>query len=56
MIDAGFEATPDSNPEEFRAVLAADVTLRTPVVKALGLKIDWGAEFRFTPLSYVPLA
>src|ERR1044072_1063925 len=40
MTDAGFEATPESSPEEFRAVLAADVALWTPVVKALGLKID----------------
>jgi tripartite-type tricarboxylate transporter receptor subunit TctC len=40
MTDAGFEATPESDPEEFRAVLAADVALWTPVVKALGLKID----------------
>ena len=38
--DAGFEATPESDPEEFRATLAADVALWTPVVKALGLKID----------------
>jgi tripartite-type tricarboxylate transporter receptor subunit TctC len=40
MTDAGFEATPESSPEEFRAILAADVALWTPVVKALGLKID----------------
>jgi hypothetical protein len=33
-------ATPESSPEEFRAILAADVTPWTPVVKALGLKID----------------
>jgi tripartite-type tricarboxylate transporter receptor subunit TctC len=40
LIDAGIEPTLDSNPEEFRRSLAADVTLWTPVVKALGLKID----------------
>jgi tripartite-type tricarboxylate transporter receptor subunit TctC len=40
LIDAGIEATPDSNPEKFRQSLAADVALWTPVVKALGLKID----------------
>ena len=40
MADAGFEATPELSPEDFRAILAADVTLWTPVVKALGLKID----------------
>src|SRR6266478_1895060 len=40
LIDAGIEPTPDSNPEKFRRSLAADVALWTPVVKALGLKID----------------
>jgi tripartite-type tricarboxylate transporter receptor subunit TctC len=40
LIDAGIEPTLDSNPEEFRRSLAADVALWTPIVKALGLKID----------------
>ena len=40
LIDAGIEPSLDSNPEEFRRSLAADVALWTPVVKALGLKID----------------
>ncbi len=40
LIDAGIEPTLDSNPEKFRRSLAADVALWTPVVKALGLKID----------------
>ena len=40
LIDAGMESTLDSNPEKFRLSLAADVALWTPVVKALGLKID----------------
>ena len=40
LIETGFEATPDSNPEEFRQVLAADVEYWAPVVKALNLKID----------------
>ena len=40
LIDAGIEPTLDSNPEKFRQSLAADVALWTPVVKALGLKID----------------
>jgi tripartite-type tricarboxylate transporter receptor subunit TctC len=40
LIDAGMESTPDSNPEKFRQMLAADVALWAPVVKALGLKID----------------
>jgi hypothetical protein len=34
------EPTPNSGPEKFQRSLAADVALWTPVVKALGLKID----------------
>jgi tripartite-type tricarboxylate transporter receptor subunit TctC len=40
FIDAGMESASDSNPEIFRRSLAADIALWTPVVKALGLKID----------------
>ena len=40
LIDAGMEAPLDPNPEKFRQSLAADVALWTPVVSALGLKID----------------
>jgi tripartite-type tricarboxylate transporter receptor subunit TctC len=40
LIDAGIEPTPESSPDKFRQSLAADVALWTPVVKALGLKID----------------
>jgi len=40
LIEAGIEPTPDSNPDEFRRSLAADVALWTPIVKALALKID----------------
>ncbi len=40
LIDAGIEPTLDSSPEKFRRSLAADVALWTPVVNALGLKID----------------
>ena len=40
LIEAGIEPTLDSSPEQFRGSLAADVALWTPVVKALGLKID----------------
>ena len=40
LIETGFEATPDSNPEEFRQALAADIEHWAPVVKALNLKID----------------
>ena len=40
LTDAGIEPTLDSNPEKFRRSLAADVALWTPIVKALGLKIE----------------
>ena len=40
LIEAGIEPTLDSNQERFRGSFAADVALWTPVVKALGLKID----------------
>ena len=40
LVDIGFDATPDSNPEYFRQALAADVALWAPVVKSLGLRID----------------
>jgi tripartite-type tricarboxylate transporter receptor subunit TctC len=40
LIDAGIEPILDSNPEKFRRSLAADVALWTPVVEALGMKVD----------------
>ena len=40
MSEMGFEATPESDPEDFRRVLAADVALWRPIVKSLGLKLD----------------
>jgi hypothetical protein len=40
LIDAGIEPVLDPSPEKFRQSLAADIALRAPVVKALGLKID----------------
>jgi len=40
LIDSGFEASPDTTPEKFRRRLEADVAFWTPVVEALGLKID----------------
>src|SRR5215510_5952321 len=40
LIDSGFEASPDTTPEKFRRRLEADVVFWTPVVEALGLKID----------------
>ena len=40
LTEAGIEPTLDSNPERFRRSLAADVALWTPIVTALGIKID----------------
>ena len=40
LIDSGFEASPDTTPEKFRRRLEADVVFWTPVVEALGLRID----------------
>jgi tripartite-type tricarboxylate transporter receptor subunit TctC len=40
LVDIGFNATPESNPEHFRQALAADVAFWTPVVKSLDLRID----------------
>ncbi len=40
LIGAGMEAVLDSNPEKFRRILASDIALWTPVVKALALKIE----------------
>jgi tripartite-type tricarboxylate transporter receptor subunit TctC len=40
LTETGFEATPDSTPEEFRQALAADVARWRPIVTALALKID----------------
>src|SRR5262249_33823282 len=40
LIDSGFEASPDTTPKKFRRRLEADVAFWTPVVEALGLRID----------------
>jgi tripartite-type tricarboxylate transporter receptor subunit TctC len=40
LIEAGNEPTVDASPEKFRRMLAKDIALLTPVVKALALKID----------------
>jgi tripartite-type tricarboxylate transporter receptor subunit TctC len=40
LIEAGIEPIVDSNPEHFRRSLAADVALWSPVVTALGVRID----------------
>jgi tripartite-type tricarboxylate transporter receptor subunit TctC len=40
LIDAGIEPIVDSDAEHFRRSLAADVALWSPVVKALGIKLE----------------
>ena len=40
LTDAGIEPIVDSGPDQFRHSLAADVALWSPVVKALGIKVD----------------
>jgi tripartite-type tricarboxylate transporter receptor subunit TctC len=40
LLEGMFEPVLDSDPEKFRALLAADVALWALVVKSLGLKID----------------
>jgi len=40
LVDSGIEPIVDSDAEHFRSSLAADVALWSPVVKALGTKID----------------
>lgn len=40
LIDGGIEPIVDSDPENFGRSLAADVALWSPVVKALGVRID----------------
>jgi tripartite-type tricarboxylate transporter receptor subunit TctC len=40
LIDGCFEPDIDSNSDKFRRLLEEDVARWTPVVKALGLKID----------------
>jgi tripartite-type tricarboxylate transporter receptor subunit TctC len=40
LMESGVAPTPDSNPEKFRQMLADDIALWTPIIKALALKID----------------
>ncbi len=40
LIDAGIEPVLDSNPEQFRRSLAADVAFWAPLVKTLDVRID----------------
>jgi tripartite-type tricarboxylate transporter receptor subunit TctC len=40
LIDSGFEASLDTTPEKFRRRLEADIVFWTPVVEALGVRLD----------------
>jgi tripartite-type tricarboxylate transporter receptor subunit TctC len=40
LIESGFEPDLDSTPEKFRSLIAEDIARWTPVVKAIGLKLD----------------
>jgi len=40
LIESGFEGSPDTNPQKFRRRLENDIVFWTPVVSALGLKIE----------------
>ena len=40
LMDTGMEAAPDATPEALRRALAADISLWSPVVKALELKLE----------------
>jgi tripartite-type tricarboxylate transporter receptor subunit TctC len=40
LIESGFEPDLDSTPEKFRSLIEEDIARWTPVVKAIGLKLD----------------
>jgi tripartite-type tricarboxylate transporter receptor subunit TctC len=40
MIDGGYEPDLDSGPEKFRSIVEDDIVKWTPIVRALGLKLD----------------
>jgi tripartite-type tricarboxylate transporter receptor subunit TctC len=40
LIESGFEPDPDSSPDKFRRLLEGDIARWTPIVNAIGLKID----------------
>jgi tripartite-type tricarboxylate transporter receptor subunit TctC len=40
LIEAGFEPDIDSTPDKYRRVLEEDISRWTPVVKAIGVKLD----------------
>ena len=40
LIESGFEPDVDSNPEKFRRLIEDDIARWSPLVKAIGLKLD----------------
>jgi tripartite-type tricarboxylate transporter receptor subunit TctC len=40
FIAAGFEPDAESNPQQTRELLASDIAKWTPIIKAIGLKLD----------------
>jgi tripartite-type tricarboxylate transporter receptor subunit TctC len=40
LIDSGFEPDVDSSPEKFRRLIEGDIARWTPLVQAIGLKLD----------------
>jgi tripartite-type tricarboxylate transporter receptor subunit TctC len=40
LIESGFEPDVDSDPEKFRRFIEEDIARWSPVVKAIGLKLD----------------
>jgi tripartite-type tricarboxylate transporter receptor subunit TctC len=40
LIESGFEPDLGSTPEKFRSLIEEDIARWTPVVKAIGLKLD----------------
>jgi tripartite-type tricarboxylate transporter receptor subunit TctC len=40
LIESGFEPDVDSTPEKFRRFIEEDIARWSPVVKAIGLKLD----------------
>jgi tripartite-type tricarboxylate transporter receptor subunit TctC len=40
LMESDVEPTPNSSPDKFRQMLADDIARWTPIVKALGLKVD----------------
>jgi tripartite-type tricarboxylate transporter receptor subunit TctC len=40
LLDTGFEPDIDSSPEKFRSLIEAEIAKWTPLVAAIGIKID----------------